>query len=421
MKRSIKLAVVGCSGRGNGMMGLIAEMADVEVISVCDLYPDRVKNAQELFVKANRQRPKGYTDYRKMIDDGVKEGLEAVFCPSSWQSHVEICLYAMEAGLYVATEVGGAYSVQACWDLVHTSERTGMPCMLLENCCYGREEMAILNMVKKGLFGELVHAEGGYCHDLRSEIDNGKENRHYRLANFKHRNGELYPTHDLGPIAKYLDINCGNRMLTLTSMASKAVGLRAWARANRPEGDELRDYPFNEGDVVTTMIKCARGETIVLTHDCSLHRPYSRRNMLQGTKGIWMEDKHSVSIEGLTKSRKGYWDPECWQDLNDFWKKYDHPLWKKFQTAGVKGGHGGMDFLVLRAFFEAVQKRTQTPIDVYDTAAWMAITPLSEESIAMGSMPVPIPDFTNGKWIDPRPYVKGTYCLEEVCRPGALE
>ena len=171
MKNSIKLAVVGCSGRGRGMMGLIAEMADVEVISVCDLYPDRVKTAQEIFVKANRSEPKGYTDYRKMIDDGVKEGLDAVFCPSSWQSHVEICLYAMEAGLYVATEVGGAYSVQACWDLVHTSERTGMPCMLLENCCYGREEMAILNMVKKGLFGELVHAEGGYCHDLRSEID----------------------------------------------------------------------------------------------------------------------------------------------------------------------------------------------------------------------------------------------------------
>ena len=134
-----------------------------------------------------------------------------------------------------------------------------------------------------------------------------------------------------------------------------------------------------------------------------------------------MEDQHSISIEGLTKSRKGHWDPDCWQDLNDFWKKYDHPLWKKFQASGVKGGHGGMDFLVLRAFFEAVQKRTQTPIDVYDTATWMAITPLSEESIAMGSMPVPIPDFTNGKWIDPRPYVKGTYCLEEICRPGALE
>ncbi|MBO4526996.1 MAG: hypothetical protein J5743_05170, partial [Victivallales bacterium] len=399
-------AVVGVSGRGRGLLGLLLGMPDVEVIGVSDLYEDRLARAKQDVIEKRGNTPMASTDFRRLLE--MKE-LDAVITPSSWTSHADVCIASMDAGKYAATEVGGATSVEQCWELVRTSERTKKPCMLLENCCYGREELTIFNMVKQGLFGELVHAEGGYQHDLRDEICNGRENRHYRLANYSNRNGEVYPTHELGPIAKCLNINRGNRMLTLTATASKARGLHEWVKTHRGEEYDLFNRQFTMGDVVTTVIKCAHGETITLTHDTSLPRPYSRGNRIEGTKGIWMEDKYAVYLEGISPKA------DVWDSLNNYYEKYEHPLWKWYRTEGVKGGHGGMDYLVLRAYVEAVKAGTQTPIDVYDTAAWMAVTCLSEDSVAMGSMPVAIPDFTNGKWFQREPAVLGKYCLTEVC------
>ena len=403
---SVRVAVVGVSGRGRGLLGLLLGMPDVEVIGVSDLYEDRLARAKQDVIEKRGNTPMASTDFRRLLE--MKE-LDAVITPSSWTSHADVCIASMDAGKYAATEVGGATSVEQCWELVRTSERTKKPCMLLENCCYGREELTIFNMVKQGLFGELVHAEGGYQHDLRDEICNGRENRHYRLANYSNRNGEVYPTHELGPIAKCLNINRGNRMLTLTATASKARGLHEWVKMHRGEEYDLFNRQFTMGDVVTTVIKCAHGETITLTHDTSLPRPYSRGNRIEGTKGIWMEDKYAVYLEGVSPKA------DVWDSLNNYYEKYEHPLWKWYRTEGVKGGHGGMDYLVLRAYVEAVKAGTQTPIDVYDTAAWMAVTCLSEDSVAMGSMPVAIPDFTNGKWFQREPAVLGKYCLTEVC------
>ena len=403
---SVRVAVVGVSGRGRGLLGLLLGMPDVEVIGVSDLYEDRLARAKQDVIEKRGNTPMASTDFRRLLE--MKE-LDAVITPSSWTSHADVCIASMDAGKYVATEVGGATSVEQCWELVRTSERTKKPCMLLENCCYGREELTIFNMVKQGLFGELVHAEGGYQHDLRDEICNGRENRHYRLANYSNRNGEVYPTHELGPIAKCLNINRGNRMLTLTATASKARGLHEWIKNHRGEEYDLFNRQFTMGDVITTVIKCAHGETITLTHDTSLPRPYSRGNRIEGTKGIWMEDKYAVYLEGVSPKA------DVWDSLNNYYEKYEHPLWKWYRTEGVKGGHGGMDYLVLRAYVEAVKAGTQTPIDVYDTAAWMAVTCLSEDSVAMGSMPVAIPDFTNGKWFQREPAVLGKYCLTEVC------
>ena len=403
---SVRVAVVGVSGRGRGLLGLLLGMPDVEVIGVSDLYEDRLARAKQDVIEKRGNTPMASTDFRRLLE--MKE-LDAVITPSSWTSHADVCIASMDAGKYAATEVGGATSVEQCWELVRTSERTNKPCMLLENCCYGREELTIFNMVKQGLFGELVHAEGGYQHDLRDEICNGRENRHYRLANYSNRNGEVYPTHELGPIAKCLNINRGNRMLTLTATASKARGLHEWIKNHRGEEYDLFNRQFTMGDVVTTVIKCAHGETITLTHDTSLPRPYSRGNRIEGTKGIWMEDKYAVYLEGVSPKA------DVWDSLNNYYEKYEHPLWKWYRTEGVKGGHGGMDYLVLRAYVEAVKAGTQTPIDVYDTAAWMAVTCLSEDSVAMGSMPVAIPDFTNGKWFQREPAVLGKYCLTEVC------
>ena len=403
---SVRVAVVGVSGRGRGLLGLLLGMPDVEVIGVSDLYEDRLARAKQDVIEKRGNTPMASTDFRRLLE--MKE-LDAVITPSSWTSHADVCIASMDAGKYAATEVGGATSIEQCWELVRTSERTKKPCMLLENCCYGREELTIFNMVKQGLFGELVHAEGGYQHDLRDEICNGRENRHYRLANYSNRNGEVYPTHELGPIAKCLNINRGNRMLTLTATASKARGLHEWIKNHRGEEYDLFNRQFTMGDVVTTVIKCAHGETITLTHDTSLPRPYSRGNRIEGTKGIWMEDKYAVYLEGVSPKA------DVWDSLNNYYEKYEHPLWKWYRTEGVKGGHGGMDYLVLRAYVEAVKAGTQTPIDVYDTAAWMAVTCLSEDSVAMGSMPVAIPDFTNGKWFQREPAVLGKYCLAEVC------
>ena len=403
---SVRVAVVGVSGRGRGLLGLLLGMPDVEVIGVSDLYEDRLARAKQDVIEKRGNTPMASTDFRRLLE--MKE-LDAVIKPSSWTSHADVCIASKDAGKYAATEVGGATSVEQCWELVRTSERTKKPCMLLENCCYGREELTIFNMVKQGLFGELVHAEGGYQHDLRDEICNGRENRHYRLANYSNRNGEVYPTHELGPIAKCLNINRGNRMLTLTATASKARGLHEWIKNHRGEEYDLFNRQFTMGDVITTVIKCAHGETITLTHDTSLPRPYSRGNRIEGTKGIWMEDKYAVYLEGVSPKA------DVWDSLNNYYEKYEHPLWKWYRTEGVKGGHGGMDYLVLRAYVEAVKAGTQTPIDVYDTAAWMAVTCLSEDSVAMGSMPVAIPDFTNGKWFQREPAVLGKYCLTEVC------
>ncbi len=416
--RKLKIGFIGGGNRGPGLQDLILEMEDVEIIAVCELYQDRLDAMVKRCTDKGKKAPKAYLDYLDLLDENM-EKLDCVIAPTAWESHVEIAVACMSRGIPVGFEVGGAYSIDDCWQLVRVSEASGTPCMMLENCCYGRPEMAVLKMVREGLFGEVVHCEGGYHHDLRSEICMGIENRHYRLRNFKTRNGELYPTHELGPICKWLNVNRGNRMLSLTATSSKAVGLNAWAKEHRGADDPLATFKFNEGDIVTTVIKCANGETIVLTHDCSLHRPYSRGNVIQGTKGIYMEDKNAMSVEGISEVREG-WDPDTWTPMEEIYKNHEHPLWKKFQDAGVKGGHGGMDYLVLRAFLEAVRDGKAMPIDVYDSAAWMAITPLSEESIACGSAPVAIPDFTNGLWVMDRPYEKGTYCLEEVCKPGNL-
>ena len=405
---SVNVAFIGQGGRGFGLMNMVLDtMPDVNVIGVCDLYEDRVERAKNAVIEKRGITPYATTDYHELL---AKPEIDAIITPSDWDAHIPILIDAMNAGKYAATEVGGAYSVDQCWELVKTYERTKVPCMMLENCCYGQEEMTVLNMIKKGLFGEVVHCEGGYQHDLRDEVSLGHENRHYRLDNYMNRNAELYPTHELGPIAKYLNINRGNRMLSLTAMSSKARGLNHWIKEHRGEDFENANFAFAEGDVVTTCIKCAHGETIVLTHDTTLPRAYSRGNRVQGTKGIWSEDKHGVLFEGM-QADKPSWS-HTFTDISEFYDKYEHPLWKGYTAVG---GHGGMDYLVMRGFIEAVKNGTQTPIDVYDTASWMVISILSEDSIAMGSMPVAIPDFTNGKWMKKRPYVRSKYCLEEVC------
>jgi len=411
MKKQIKLGIIGLGGRGYSLLSTVLQMEDIVVSAVCDLYEDRRQRGVNKVETVAGNTPFSTDNYKEVL---ALDEIDAVIVSTSWADHISVAIDAMKAGKYVGVEVGGAYSIDECWELVRTHEKTGVPCMLLENCCYGRIELMVLNMVKKGLFGEIVHCEGGYHHDLRYEITNGRENRHYRLVNYMHRNCENYPTHELGPIAKILNINRGNRMLSLTSMASKARGLHEYILKEKGEQCDLANYQFAQGDVVTTIIKCAHGETITLTLDTTLPRAYSRGFVVQGTKAMYMEDNNSLFIDGIHNKYEFCWK-EQWNNVEQLRDEYDHPIWQNYNP-DEDAGHGGMDALVLSAFFDSVRRQVQTPIDVYDMAAWMSITALSEQSVAMGGMPVAIPDFTNGRWINREPAPEGPYCLAKVCR-----
>jgi hypothetical protein len=395
MTSKVKIGLFGLGGRGMGLLEIIImKMKDVEVVAVCDLHEDRRERAADIIEFGGNGRPVTTSNYMEILK---MESVDAIVLCTSWSFHIQIVIDAMVKGKYVACEVGGSYSVQECWKLVEAYERTGVPCMMLENCCYGRDELMVLNMVKLGVLGEIVHCSGGYHHDLRSEIAYGKENRHYRLNEYIHRNCENYPTHELGPIAKVLDINKGNRMLSLVSVASKAVGMQAYV-TNKRGDSELADTRFQQGDIVTTAIKCARGETITLTLDTTLPRFYARGFTVRGTKGLFMEDNRSLFLEEEHAQYETKWKSQ-WGNVEQYREKYEHPIWQRYMQEGVREGHDGMDWLVFQQFFDSVRNGTQTPIDVYDMASWMCISSLSEDSIAMGGHPVAIPDFTNGKWI----------------------
>jgi Predicted dehydrogenases and related proteins len=401
MKDNVKVGMIGLGHRGMGLLEhIILPMDDVEVVAVCDLYEDRIREAADKVGQAQGKRPLETKRYEDVL---ALESVDAVVIGASWEAHIEIAVAAMEAGKYAACEVGGAASVQECWKLVETYERTRVPCMIMENCCYGRDELMVLNMVKQGVFGEIVHCAGGYHHDLRHEIAYGNENRHYRLRHYTNRNGENYPTHELGPIATILGINRGNRMVSLVSMASKSKGLQAYVKREKGADSALAATDFMQGDIVTTIIKCARGETIVLTLDTTLPRYYSRGFTVRGTKGMYVEENQSIFIDGQHDEAHNDWK-DHWGNAESFRERYEHPIWKRFTEEGVKGGHGGMDWLVFEDFFKCVRNGTETPLDVYDMAAWMCITALSEESIALGGHPVAIPDFTNGKWMSREPF-----------------
>ena len=394
--KDIKVGFIGLGGRGQGLLGDVVLPQKEQVTAVCDAYEDRARKGAELVVNAGQAEPAVYIDYNDVIKD---ENVNTIIVATAWESHVEIALAAMYAGKAVAIEVGGAYELKHCYDLVEAYEKTGTPFLFLENCCFGRRELMALNMVKKGLFGEVVHCAGGYQHDLRYEISFGKENRHYRLRNYLSRNCENYPTHDLGPIAKVLDINHGNRMLTLSSTASKAAGLRDYIKENKSDDEFLKNQTFAQGDVVTTVIKCARGETIVLTLDTTLPRYYSRNFTVRGTKGMYEEVTDSVFLDRKEDIAHDFsWRAHCVGNAKDYEEEYDHPIWKKYIQEGIKGGHDGMDWLEFETFFRCLRVDAPMPVVVYDSASWMSVTALSEISIAKGGAVVEIPDFTGGKW-----------------------
>ena len=393
---NIKIGWIGLGQRGISLLKDVVLPQKETVTAVCDLYRDRCSDGADAVEKACGVRPAEYSSYKDVIAD---ENVSVIIICTAWESHTEIAVSAMNARKAVAMEVGGAYSLEQCHLLIKTYEKTGTPFMFLENCCFGRREMMTLNMVQQGFLGEIVHCEGTYAHDLRNEISFGKENRHYRLRNYLTRNCENYPTHDLGPIAKVLNINHGNRLMSLTSFSSKAAGLNAYIKKNKAEGDVLQNAKFAQGDIITTVIKCANGETIILKLDTTLPRYYSRGFTVRATYGMYEEVTDSVFVDTEEdRSHDFDWRKICAGNAEKYQEQWDHPVWKKYIEEGVQGTHDGMDWLEFKLFFEALRNDAPMPVDVYDAATWMSITVLSEMSIAKGGAVMDIPDFTGGKW-----------------------
>lgn len=410
MKDKIKVAVIGVGCRGNGMVGTINKMnEDVQIIGVCDLYEDRVEDAQKKVEEDTGFKPFGTTDYHEILK---LEGLDSVYIASDWETHVRIAIDAMKAGIPAAMEVGGAYTLEECWELVDTYEKTGVWAMMMENCCYGEREMMVHNMVRQGLFGKIVFCSGQYAHDLRFEVSNGTRRRHYRLRNYLARNCENYPTHELGPIAKILEINRGNRMVSMASYCSGSYGLKEYVKNHEELHEELLGKEFAQADVVKTIINTERGEMIELTLDTTLPRYYSRGFTVRGTKGLYQEDGDTIYLDE-EEYRKNEWEQKnFWGKAEEFEDEYHSELWKNTTEEMLKSGHGGMDWHVLRAWVESVKTDTLPPIDAYDAAAWMSITALSEQSIKNGGQTVEIPDFTRGKYKNREPLADNDYAIK---------
>ena len=394
----LRLGVIGLGQRGNGWIkAVLADMPGISVTALCDLYTDRIDECAAMLVEKHPDTEIfKTTDYRELVNS---DSVDAVLCFTAWETHVPISIYSMRAGKPVGCEVGGAYSVEECWELVRAHEETGTKFMLLENCCYGRRELMILNMVERGFFGRVVHCDGGYHHDLRNEVAFGKENRHYRLRNYLSRNCENYPTHELGPIARVLGIGHGNRMVSLTSTASLSAGLHDYIARKKPEDTELMNANFAQGDMITTVIKCAHGETITLQLDTTLPRYYTRDFTVHGTRALYEERTDSIFEEGKHEHEEWKWKKNCIGNAEDYVEEYEHPIWREYLKGGIIGGHGGMDGLVMNAFVDSIVNDKPCPIDVYDAASWMSVTALSSISVSMGGAPVEIPDFTRGGWL----------------------
>jgi hypothetical protein len=411
--KKVRLGFIGVGQRGHNHLEMALFRDDVEINAICDIDPKAIDSALASCKSKGRKAPAVYKNGDHDFENMVKrEDLDGIVISTPWEWHVPMAIASMKAGKYTGVEVSATVTLQESWDLVNTFEKTGSHCMILENVCYRRDVMAVLNMVRQNMFGELVHAQCGYQHDLREvKFNDGKQaygggvefgekgysEARWRTQHSVDRNGDIYPTHGLGPVAEILNINRGNQFLYLTSIASKGLGLHDYIVKKGGENHPNAKVKFKLGDVVTTNIKCANGETIMISHDTNLPRPYSLGFRVQGTNGLWMNDGNHIYLEGISKKQ------HTWDDFKEYQDKYDHPLWKKHAQNAENAGHGGIDYFVLRGFIEAIKNKVAPPIDVYDAAAWSAISPLSEESIAKGSAPVKIPDFTRGKWKTNKP------------------
>jgi predicted dehydrogenase len=398
--KPVRIGVVGTGGRGTGLLGLLVRMDGVEFPALCDINLDNLARAQGVVVKAGYPKPEGYSRDEHVYEEMMaRDDLDAVIIATPWNWHTPMAVCGMKNGKYVGVEVPAAITLDECWDLVNTHEETGVPCMMLENWSFRRDNLAVLNMIRKGLLGEIVHCHCAHSHDcLDHWFFDPEGNIRWGGEFLINRNCDQYPTHSLGPVLSWMDINCGDYYKHVTSTATASKGINAYfARKFGPDHPNAK-RKYKQGDIVTTVVKTHKGKTIVINYDMQLPRPYDNRWLIQGTLGVYNEQRDTVYITGRSPE---YHD---WEPFPPYMDEFDH-FWyaNKEWTASLAGGHGGTDPLELKLFVDAVRTKTQPPIDVYDSVLMCCIIPLSEQSIASGSAPVECPDFTRGKWKTKKP------------------
>lgn len=395
----IGIGIVGLGCRGISLLQTLLSCEEAEIVAVCDIYQDRVDEAADKINKNCNKKPACYTDFEKLLQN---KNVGAVVICSSWDEHIGMAIKSMRAGIITALEVGGAYDIEECWELVRAYEQTKTPIMMMENCCFDRYELLVTSMARAGVLGEIVHCSGAYSHDLREEILGGNINGHYRQINYKKRNCENYPTHELGPISKLLDINRGNRMVSLVSVASKGAGIRAFAASTKNPDKSINGDGFRQGDIVNTVISCANGETISLTLDTTLPTYYSRKLTVRATKALCEQQNNLIMIEDKDDMHEFFEAHKTIRKYLDSAEKFSEYLpkeWKNITQREIDLGHGGMDYIMMKKFLMYIKENQEFPIDVYDAASWASISALSAASVRRGGQVQDIPDFTKGKWL----------------------
>ena len=397
----VKVAFIGMGMRGPGHASHVAALAPrAEVTAVCDIRENKARQAKDM-LKKKGQSPAVYTGSADAWKEMVRrDDIDLVIISTPWNDHVPMALYSMEQGKHVAVEVPAALTLQDCWKLVNTAERTQRNCMMLENVCYGDEELWVLNMVEQGVFGTLTYAEAAYIHDLRwllFDQSNGYYNQ-WRIRHHVAKDGNFYPTHGLGPVAQYLGIARGDRFNHLVSMSSLQAGLGEHSKTIESDNEFYHRDDFRHGDMNNTLIKTAMGRSILVQHDVVTARPYSRINALAGTKAYHEGYPSRLSL----KEAEGHsWLAE--KEYEAIRKKYKHPIWETLKEEIARnGGHGGMDFVQMYRLIDCLNRGVPLDMDVYDAADWSVVIPLSLLSVELGSQPVRFPDFTRGKWQETR-------------------
>jgi len=389
---TVRIAYVGIGGQGGGHVNNLLKIPGCRITAVCDIRPERTDWATKKITEAGQPAPavynKGPHDFERLCET---EDVDLVYNATPWEFHVPIMLAAMKNGKHTATEVPAAMTVDDCWAMVESAEKHKKHCLLMENCNYDRMEMMVYNIVRQGLFGEILHAEGGYLHDLRAIKFADEGEGLWRRAWATKLNGNLYPTHGLGPIANCLDINRGDRFDYLVSMSGPSRGLQDWAAEHVPADSPKRQERYVLGDVNASLIKTARGKTILVEHCTNLPRPYSRIHMVQGTKGLFQGYPNRLYIEGRGKE-------DQWQDAAAVLNEFEHPLWKEIAAQAQGAGHGGMDYIEDYRLIKCLREGKPTDMNVYDAAALSAVVGLSVQSVAKRSAAVDFPDFTRGRW-----------------------
>jgi len=388
----VRLGIVGAGGRGTGLLRLLLRMEQVAVPALCDIRKENLERAAGFVTASGRAIPELYSGEEDYLRLAARDDVDAVIIATPWEWHARMAVAAMRAGKYAGVEVPAAITLEECWELVQVHEETGVPCMMLENWSFLRPNLAVLKMIRAGLFGEIVHCHCAHSHNCLYWYFDPEGNPRWSGLHLARRNADQYPTHSLGPVLSWMNINCGDAFASLTSTATRSLGINHYFRKKFGPDHPSAKRRWKQADIVTSVVRTALGNTIVINNDMQLPRPYDNRWMIQGTEGLYDEARNAVYLSGRSPKY------EQWKPFKPYQAQYDHIWWRRLEENVPDIGQGATDYLELKLFVEAVAARGPTPLDVYDSVTMSAVIAVSEQSIAAGSAPMPFPDFTRGRW-----------------------